>query len=146
LILAGIIQDDQYFEQQIKPHLDGEQVRYVGSVGPAERNTLLGGAYALLHLISFDEPFGLSMVEAMACGTPVIAYPRGSVPEIIRHGATGYIVGGVAEAVAALVDVGSLDRASIRAHVAARFSRERMVEGYLRVYETVVQQRSLGAA
>jgi glycosyltransferase involved in cell wall biosynthesis len=146
LILAGIIQDQAYFDQQVAPQIDGDRVRYVGSVGPAERDELLGGAYALLHLISFDEPFGLSMVEAMACGTPVIAYRRGSVPELIQHGQTGYIVGGIEEAVAALDQVGSLDRTHIRDHVAAHFSRERMVEGYLRVYDAIVHQHSLAAS
>jgi len=83
LLLAGIVQDRAYFEQQIEPHLDGDRVRYLGLVGPAERDALLGGAYALLHLISFDEPFGLSMVEAMACGTPVIALRRGGATETV---------------------------------------------------------------
>jgi glycosyltransferase involved in cell wall biosynthesis len=145
LVLAGIIQDRAYFEQQIEPHL-GDWVRYVGSVGPTERDRLLGGAYALLHLIAFDEPFGLSMVEAMACGTPVIAYHRGSVPEIVRHGETGYIVGSTDEAAAVLAEVGSLDRARIRADIAAHFSRERMVDGYLRVYDAVVQQHGFSAS
>jgi glycosyltransferase involved in cell wall biosynthesis len=143
LLLAGIVQDHAYFEQRIEPQLDGDQVRYLGSVGPAERDALLGGAYALLHLIDFDEPFGLSMVEAMACGTPVIAYPRGSVPELIQHGATGFIVANIAEAIIALAEVGALDRSRIRAHVAAHFSRDQMVDGYLRVYEHIIQQQRL---
>jgi glycosyltransferase involved in cell wall biosynthesis len=141
LILAGIIQDQTYFEQQVAPHLDGEQVRYVGAAGPAERDALLGGAYALLHLINFDEPFGLSMVEAMACGTPVIATRRGSVPEVVQHGTTGWIVDSADAAVAAVAEVAALDREGIRAQVAARFSRERMVDGYLQVYATVLQRR-----
>jgi glycosyltransferase involved in cell wall biosynthesis len=86
LILAGIIQDADYFRTEIEPFLDGQRIRYVGSVGPTERDALLGGARALLHLISFDEPFGLSVVESMACGTPVIAYRRGSMAELIRDG------------------------------------------------------------
>jgi glycosyltransferase involved in cell wall biosynthesis len=143
LLLAGIVQDHAYFEQRIEPQLDGDQVRYLGSVGPAERDALLGGAYALLHLIDFDEPFGLSMVEAMACGTPVIAYPRGSVPELIQHGATGFIVANIAEAIIALGEVEALDRSRIRAHVAAHFSRDQMVDGYLRVYEHIIQQQRL---
>jgi glycosyltransferase involved in cell wall biosynthesis len=137
LIIAGIVQDEAYFAERVAPHLDGDRVRYVGSVGPAERDALLGGAYALLHLISFDEPFGLSMVEAMACGTPVIACGRGSVPEVVRHGETGWIVGGVSEAVAAVAAVGALDRGQIRASVAERFSRERMVGAYLQLYEGI---------
>ena len=137
LIIAGIVQDEAYFAEQVAPHLDGDRVRYVGSVGPAERDALLGGAYALLHLISFDEPFGLSMVEAMACGTPVIACGRGSVPEVVRHGESGWIVTGVSDAVAAVAAVGALDRGQIRASVAERFSRERMVEAYLQLYEEI---------
>jgi glycosyltransferase involved in cell wall biosynthesis len=146
LILAGIIHDQAYFEQQIAPHLDGDRVRYVGSAGPAERDTLLGGAYALLHLINFDEPFGLSMIEAMACGTPVIACRRGSVPELIRHGETGWIVGGVDEAVAVLDGAEALDRQRIRAHVAEHFSREHMVDNYLRVYTAIVRGHSRGSS
>ena len=142
LILAGIVQDQAYFDQQVAPHLDGERVRYVGSVGPAERDALLGGAYALLHLISFDEPFGLSMVEAMACGTPVVAYRRGSVPEVVREGVSGIIVGTVGEAVAALPRLAAIDREGARAYVAARFSRERMVDDYIQVYDDVVRRRS----
>lgn len=137
LIIAGIVQDKTYFAERVAPHLDGDRVRYVGSVGPAERDALLGGAYALLHLISFDEPFGLSMVEAMACGTPVIACGRGSVPEVVRHGESGWIVGGVSDAVGAVSAVGALDRAQIRASVAERFSRERMVDAYLQLYEGI---------
>jgi glycosyltransferase involved in cell wall biosynthesis len=138
LIIAGIIQDEAYFLQRVAPHLDGDQVRYVGSVGPTERDALLGSASALLHLIGFAEPFGLSMVEAMACGTPVIAYNRGSVPEIVRHGETGWIVEDEAAAVAVISAGGTLDRAAIRAATAERFSRERMVEAYLRLYESIM--------
>jgi glycosyltransferase involved in cell wall biosynthesis len=112
-------------------------VRYIGSVGPEQRDRLLGGAVALLHLIRFDEPFGLSMVEAMACGTPVIAYARGSVPEIVRHGLTGLIVEDANAAVAAVADVHTLNRAQIRTTTAQRFSRERMVDDYLQLYKGI---------
>lgn len=138
LIIAGIIQDRDYFAREVEPFLD-ERIRYIGSVGPERRDELLGGAKALLHLINFNEPFGLSMVEAMACGTPVIATPRGSVPEIIEDGETGFIVRSVDEAVEALSQLPSLDRARIRAHVERRFSRERMVENYISVYEEVLR-------
>ena len=86
LVIAGIIQDRDYFVARVEPHIDGTTVEYLGSVGPDQRADVLGHALALLHLISFDEPFGLSMVESMACGTPVIAFARGSIPEIVRHG------------------------------------------------------------
>lgn len=138
LVLAGIVQDRAYFEREVAPHLDGERVSYAGSVGPGERDQLLGGAYALLHLVRFAEPFGLSMIEAMACGTPVVATPRGSVAEVVEDGVTGFIVDGVDEAVAALARVEGLDRARIRERAAARFSVERMVADYLRVYARVL--------
>ena len=140
LLIAGIIQDRAYYDQQIAPHIDNDWVRYLGSVGPHERDVLLGGAAGLLHLIDFDEPFGLSMVEAMACGTPVIAFGRGSVPEIVRHGANGFVVGNVEAAVAAVAHLDTLDRARIRADVAARFGVKRMVDDYLHVYQTLVAQ------
>ena len=139
LIIAGIIQDQQYFDSQVAPLLDGSKINYIGSVGPAQRDELLGKAYALLHLINFAEPFGLSMIEAMACGVPVIAFPRGSIPEIIRHGQTGFIVNDLDEAVAVVQQAGQLDRASIRRHVAENFSRERMVDAYIQVYQEVLQ-------
>lgn len=138
LVIAGIIQDQSYFEREVAPHLDGVRVHYVGSVGPERRDEVLGRACALLHLINFDEPFGLSMIEAMACGTPVIARSRGSVPEIVRHGETGFIVEKVGEAVAAVARVRELRREELRRYVAENFSRERMVDDYIRVYEEVL--------
>ncbi|GAB4413592.1 MAG: hypothetical protein Fur0044_08020 [Anaerolineae bacterium] len=140
LIIAGIIQDRSYFDRQVAPHLDGDKIRYIGSVGPEQRNELLGGAYALLHLINFAEPFGLSLIEAMACGVPVIAYPRGSISEIIRHEETGFIVNGLDEAVAAVQRVSELERPRIRRHVAENFSRERMVDEYIEVYRQVLRK------
>src|SRR5436305_8579324 len=92
LILAGIVQDPEYFRTAVEPFLDGQQIQYVGSVGPTQRDVLLGGAIALLHLIHFEEPFGLSVVEAMATGTPVIAFSRGSMPELIADGSSGLLV------------------------------------------------------
>lgn len=138
LLLAGIIQDAAYFRAWIEPFLDGTRIRYLGSVGPAERDALLGGAFALLHLISFAEPFGLSVVEAMATGTPVIAYPRGSMPELVEDGVTGFLVDDFDGAVAALQRVPTLDRRMVRARVAARFSAERMVDDYIRLYQTIL--------
>lgn len=137
LIIAGIIQDESYFKAYVAPQLTAT-IRYVGSVGPEARDKLLGGAYALLHLINFDEPFGLSMVEAMACGTPVIATRRGSVPELISHGKSGFIVDDAREAAAMLDAIPSLDRGTIREHVAQHFSQTRMVADYLTVYEQLL--------
>ncbi len=139
LILAGIIQDQHYYETQVQPHIDNDTVRYIGSVGPIRRNELLGGAYALLHPINFAEPFGLSVVEAMACGTPVIAFPRGSMPEIIEHGRNGFLVADVLEAVEAIRAIPKIDRSQCRKTVEERFTVDHMVENYIRVYQTILQ-------
>ncbi|HEX9425993.1 MAG TPA: glycosyltransferase family 4 protein [Pyrinomonadaceae bacterium] len=138
LVIAGIIQDQNYFNREVMPHIDDDRVRYIGSVGPESRNGVLSGAFALLHIINFAEPFGLSMIEAMACGVPVIARGYGSVPEVVRHGETGFIVNTVDEAVGALAQVETLDREVIRQYVAQNFSRQRMVEDYIRVYQEVL--------
>ena len=138
LIMAGIIQDEKYFEEKVKPHIDGEQIVFVGSAGPEKRNELLGNALALLHPIYFDEPFGLSVAEAMVCGTPVIAYNRGSMPELIKPGETGFLVHNADEAAEAVDQLSSVNRAFCREHAVSNFSNERMVDGYCRVYEKIV--------
>ncbi len=139
LTIAGIIQDRDYFERFVEPRLDGDRAAYVGPVGPERRGRLLGGARALLHLVNFDEPFGFSVVEAMACGTPVIARPRGSMPEIVRHAENGFLVETQAEAVAAVHAAGALDRDAVRASVEGRFDVERMVDEYLALYQRVIE-------
>jgi len=141
LILAGIIQDRAYFESAVQPHLDEDRVRYVGSAGPELRNRLLGGAWALLHPIRFNEPFGLSVVEAMACGTPVVAFDRGSMRELIRDGETGLLCRSVDEALARLAEIDSIDRRACRRWVEARFSADRMVEDYIAVYRRILESR-----
>ncbi|HET6826518.1 MAG TPA: glycosyltransferase family 4 protein [Amnibacterium sp.] len=138
LVICGIVQDEQYFRESVLPHVDGSQVRYLGSVGPEARSAVLGGAAALLHPIHFDEPFGLSVVEAMAAGTPVIAFSRGSMAEIVDDGVTGFVVRGVDEAAAAVPHAAALDRSAIRAVAERRFGVERMVDDYLAVYEQVL--------
>lgn len=138
LHLAGIIQDRDYFERSVAPHIDGERVRYLGPVRAEDRSAFLGGARALLHLIDFDEPFGLSVVEAMACGTPVIAYERGSMRELISDGETGSLVSDVDGAVAAVARVATLDRASVRDLTVGRFGVDRMVDEYVALYERVL--------
>ena len=134
LIIAGIIQDHEYFERSVEPRLDGERVSYVGPVGPDRRGELLAGARALLHLVTFDEPFGFSVVEAMACGTPVITHPRGSMPEIVRDGVNGFLVGSLDEAVVGVRAAASMDRTLVRASVERRFDANRMVDEYLELY------------
>jgi len=145
LILAGVIQDEAYYREEVEPYVDGEQVTYLGNVGPQQRDELLGGAFALVHPIAFEEPFGLSVVEAMACGTPVVAFDRGSMREVVSDGETGFLVRSVDEAVAALGAAGTsglmstLDRRACREHVERRFGVEVMVDGYLEVYRRVLE-------
>jgi glycosyltransferase involved in cell wall biosynthesis len=142
LVIAGLIQDETYFRDLIEPHVDGVRVTYVGLVGAEDRGALLGGAYALLHLINFDEPFGFSVVEAMACGTPVIAYNRGSMPELLDHGVTGFLAHNAEEATDAVGHVGELNRAAIRSKTRAQFGRDEMAKKYVDVYNQVLQDRS----
>jgi len=138
LIISGIIQDHDYFREQVEPYIDGDRVCYVGSSGPEDRNRLLGGAFALLHPIHFDEPFGLSVAEAMICGTPVVAFNRGSMPELIVHGKTGFLVNTVDEAVAALEDIKRICRQECRTWSMNHFSREKMALQYLNLYKLIL--------
>ena len=138
LVICGIVQDERYFAEQIEPHVDGAQVVFRGSVGPQERAAVLGSAAVLVHPIHFDEPFGLSVVEAMACGTPVVAYPHGSMREVIDVGVTGYLARGVESAAAAVEHAAALDRSVVHDRAARRFGVDRMIDDYLRVYETVL--------
>ena len=143
LILAGIIQDQACYDQFVAPHLNNDKVVYIGSVGPVERNLLLGNALALLHPIQFDEPFGLSVIESMACGTPVIAFDRGSMPELIENGKSGFLVGDVNEAVEAVGRIKEIDRSACRRHVERHFTVDRMIDAYLHVYEMILQDGSI---
>ena len=140
LVIAGIIQDQDYYNAEVEPHIDGTTVEYLGSVGPDRRADVLGGALALLHLIDFDEPFGLSVVESMACGTPVIAFDRGSMPELIRHGVSGYIVDDVNNAINAVTEIKSINRSECRADVEQRFTSSRMARDYVRVYQEILNR------
>ena len=138
LVMCGLIQDQAYHEREVAPFIDGGRVDYRGVVGGEERLRLLGRSRALLHLIGFDEPFGLSVIEAMACGTPVIAYRRGSMPELIEHGVTGFLVDSFDEAVEAIGRLDEIDRAACRRAVEERFTVQRMADEYLTLYRRVL--------
>ncbi len=138
LLMAGVIQDENYFESQVKPHIDGTNVKFLGSVGPRDRDNLLRKASALLHPINFEEPFGLSIVEAMACGTPTIAYRKGSMPELITDGVDGFLVANVDQGVEAVEKIQAIDRNACRHTAETRFSVETMAANYIRVYEQVL--------
>jgi glycosyltransferase involved in cell wall biosynthesis len=141
LVICGPVHDADYFAREVEPQIDGDRVSYLGSVGPEERSRVLGEAAVLLHPIYFDEPFGLSVVEAMACGTPVVAYRRGSMPEVIDDGVTGFAVDGLDAALAAVPRAAALDRVAIRTVAERRFGVARMVDEYLAVYARVLDQR-----
>jgi glycosyltransferase involved in cell wall biosynthesis len=138
LLMAGIVQDEGYHREQVEPLIDGDQIRYDGPLGGEARVRALGGAKALLHLINFDEPFGLSVAEALACGTPVIATNRGSMPELIEHDVTGLLVNNSAEAIEAIGHLGGIDRAACRRAAEQRFSVDRMADEYLALYRRIL--------
>lgn len=138
LVISGIHQDHAYWQEQIEPHLDGEHVRFVGPAGPAQRDELMGNAVACLHLVTRPERFGLTIVESLACGTPVIAMDLGSPREILTDGVNGFLVHTVQEAVDAVKRLERIDRRACRSHVEQRFTAAVMVDNYLRVYERLI--------
>ena len=127
-----------YFKEKLEPQIDGEQVRLTGEVNDETKRQFLADAAALLFPIDWPEPFGVVMIEAMACGTPVIAFNSGSVPEVIDNGITGFVVAGEAEAVEAIGRLSELDRREVRRHFEKRFTTRRMAEEYLRHYKALV--------
>src|SRR5262249_2976647 len=129
----------RYFAERIRPFVDGHRVQFVGEVNDERKSTFLGNARALLFPIDWPEPFGLVMIEAMACGTPVIAWRRGSVPEIIEQGVTGFVVDSEEQAVAATHRVPYLDRQRIREKFEQRFTARRMADDYLEVYRGLLR-------
>jgi glycosyltransferase involved in cell wall biosynthesis len=141
LLICGPVQDQPYFAEEVEPHVDGDSVRYLGSVGPEERSEILAAAACLLHPIAFEEPFGLSIVESMLCGTPVVAYARGSMPELVDDGVTGVLAHDVDSAVAGVRRAVGFDRGACRRAAESRFSADRMVDDYLDVYERVLRDR-----
>ncbi len=141
LVIAGLIQDADYYNNQVLPHIDNEHIIYAGNCAPAERDELLGNAFALLHLISFEEPFGLSVVEAMCCGTPVIAFNKGAMPEIIQQGKTGFMVDSFEEATSCIDKIETIDRFNCRQWVMNNFSREKMAASYLDIYLQILKAK-----
>jgi glycosyltransferase involved in cell wall biosynthesis len=142
LIIAGNVPDDKpehqkYFDEQILPHLDGKQIQYVGPVNDAEKNQLLGSAAAFLMPILWEEPFGIVMAEALACGTPVIGLRRGSVPEVVQDGVNGFVCGTMDEMVAAVSCIRELNRAECRHIMKKKFSDRAMVDAYERIYRSI---------
>jgi glycosyltransferase involved in cell wall biosynthesis len=131
-------EDAPYYEETIAPLLDGEAVEFIGEIDDAQKPAFLSGAKALLFPIDWPEPFGLVMIEAMACGCPVVAFRRGSVPEVIEDGLTGFVVEGVDEAVAACGRLGELDRGRVRARFEERWTAERMARDYVALYKGLI--------
>ena len=134
--------DKEYFEQVIKPKLKSSLVEFIGEIGEKEKDEFLGNAYALLFPVDWPEPFGLVMIEALACGTPVIAWNCGSVPEVIEDGKTGFIVESIDEAVKAVEKIEMISRKVCRMTFETRFSARRMAEDYLRLYRRLLKQQA----
>jgi glycosyltransferase involved in cell wall biosynthesis len=131
--------DHEYYTSVIKPLIDGHHIEYVGEIGEHEKGAFLGNAYALMFMIDWPEPFGMVMIESMACGTPIVATRRGSVPEVIEHGVTGFIVDSEADALSAIGLAASLDRARIRREFERRFTSRRMAQDYCSLYSLLAE-------
>ncbi len=138
LIIAGYIQDEGYYREKVEPYIDGEQIIYTGNAGPEQRDKLLGEAYALLHPINFKEPFGLSVAESMFCGTPVIAFKKGSMPELIEDEKTGFLVNNIDEAVDVIPQIKTIDRHYCSQRAQSKFSVDKMTEDYIKVYKKIL--------
>lgn len=138
LILSGIVQDQDYFKEKVEPFINNDDIVFIGNSGPEKRNKLLGEASALLHPINFSEPFGLSVAESMLCGTPVIAFNKGSMPELIVHEKSGFLVHTVDEAVEALKGIPSISRHYCRNWAEENFCQEKMVSDYIDLYEKIL--------
>jgi glycosyltransferase involved in cell wall biosynthesis len=146
LVLAGkqhSADEREFFEARIRPQL-GRDVTFVGELGPTEKMALLGDAVALINPISWDEPFGMVMIEALACGTPVLAFARGAAPEIVAPGVTGFLASDDAGLIDGVTRVGELDRRACRAAIEGHFSAHRMVEDYVELYERVLAATVFG--
>lgn len=140
LIISGLIQHKEYYKEKVKPYINDNDIVYVGNSNPKKRDKLLGRAFALLHPISFKEPFGLSVVESMMCGTPVIAFNLGSMPELILHEKTGFLVNTTDEAAEVVANIQSINRKTCREWAFSKFSREKMIDNYLNVYKQILKK------
>ena len=143
LKMAGKVDvvDVDYFEKEIKPHIDGKQIEYLGEANHTQKNALMGGAVATLFPITWREPFGLVMVESMASGTPVIAMKLGSTEEVISHGKTGFLCNDIQECISAIDRVIELDRYACRQYIEDHFSMKQMTNGYEAVYQQIIAKR-----
>ena len=144
LKIAAIPQDEAYFREQIQPHVDGDRVQFLGAVEREARDELLSNALALVHMTTRPERFGLTMIEAMACGTPVLGAAMGSIPEIVVDGVTGFVCADVDAAVGRVPQLASLDRRACRARVEAEFTVDRMIDRYLAVYGRALEEKLPG--
>jgi glycosyltransferase involved in cell wall biosynthesis len=137
--------DREYYQTKIAPMLKGPGIEFIGEIGESEKNTFLANAAALLCPIDWPEPFGMVLIEAMACGTPVIAFDRGSVPEVVEEGVSGFVVKSIPEAVEAVNKIESLDRATVRRVFETRFSANRMAQDYIRIYQKQFKSHAVAA-
>jgi len=142
LILAGIIQDQDYFDKEVKPHVNDKSIKFIGPVNPEQRDALLKEAYAVLHLNTIPERFGLVMAESMAAGVPVIAMDLGSCREVIADGETGWLVNNVDEAVEAIGKIDRIDRRKCRQRVEENFTIDKMVSSYEKVYAEIFRREA----
>jgi glycosyltransferase involved in cell wall biosynthesis len=144
LVIAGNVPPEHqtFFEERIRPHIDGEQIRYVGPVDDTEKNALLGGARAFLMPILWEEPFGIVMAEAMACGTPVLGLARGAVPEVVEHGVTGFVADDVAGLIEAAAGLDAIDRRACRARVESLYSDRTIVDAYVDIYGSMATRQA----
>jgi len=140
LLIAGIIQHAEYFREKVEPFIDGDQIVFAGHAGPEKRRELLGNALALLHPIHFNEPFGLSVAEAMFCGTPVIAFNKGSMPELIENGISGFLVNNIEEAANAVKSIGQINRRKCYEYATSKFSYDIMIDKYIEVYRSILNR------
>ena len=138
--------DQEYYENEIKPLLNNPLIEFIGEINEAQKSNFLGGSLAFLFPINWSEPFGMVMIESMACSTPVIAHAMGSVPEIVEHGKNGFIVNTVQEAVAVIQTLPSFDRSMVRISFEEKFTAERMAKDYVQVYERLIREQELNGS